>query len=287
MLGPTVGLISRDATPLNPPDAPTALQVAQASTNQAQIRWEHSGVDTFEIDRSADGGAFSQIDTAGGGVRKYTDSGPLSNGVDYTYRIRATNAQNGDSENSETVSVTIDTGDEFPDDSPEDLVASVTDGVDGQGEVTLSWTDTVSNEDSFIPVRNGVQSVFDSVGSGVETKQITGLSDEQESDWEVEGLVTGVGVSIRSNKRSQFTRLAAPSNVNITSTGSGNQFWRITWTNNSSLHQNVKLFNDGALFATLPPGTEQHDVAKSQEPTFVPSVQAVASGIPDSIEVGL
>lgn len=283
MLGPFSTLSARDATLLNAPDAPTNLQVAQASTNQAQLRWEHfGGSDTFEIDRSADGGAFSQIDTASAGDRKYTDTGPLTDGVQYTYRVRATNTANGDSENSDTTSVTIDTAETFPDDSPEDLVASITDGVDGQGKVTLTWSDTSSNEDGFRVFRDGL--LVDFPSADATTTQITGNDDETEYEWEVMAQTGGgANPSIKSEKRTLATRLAAPSNVTKTLT---EKFHHFEWTNNTGVsNSNVEILKSGVLYDTLPKGTTEYDVAIAVEETFMGSVRAIASGFPDSIAV--
>jgi len=94
-----------NGTPVPPPppgpNAPSALG-ATAKKGSIALAWTDNATNEsgFRIERSANGGAFTQIAQVGANVKTYTNSGTTKN-VTYGYRVRAFNAQ-GDSAYSNT-----------------------------------------------------------------------------------------------------------------------------------------------------------------------------------------
>jgi nitrous oxidase accessory protein NosD len=100
-------LISTPAAPTLP-NAPSGLTTTATAT-QVTLNWTDNAAGNesgFIIQRSTDGINFSQIGTTGTGVIKYTDSGPLTAGTTYSYRVAATNSV-GNSSYSNVASATI------------------------------------------------------------------------------------------------------------------------------------------------------------------------------------
>lgn len=79
------------------PTAPSAATATLFSSTTAQVSWTDNSITEtgFKIERSTNGGSFSQIDTVGSNVTSYNNF-PVFSGNTYTYRVRATNS-NGDS----------------------------------------------------------------------------------------------------------------------------------------------------------------------------------------------
>ena len=79
-----------------PPDPPSGLTAAGIGTNLIVLNWvDNSNSETgFKIERHDDGAnpTFAQIAQTGPGASSYVDSGLLTDGTVYTYRVRATNA---------------------------------------------------------------------------------------------------------------------------------------------------------------------------------------------------
>ncbi|MEP6703029.1 MAG: Ig-like domain-containing protein, partial [Betaproteobacteria bacterium] len=86
------------------PAAPTNLSATTLSRSSIRIDWvDASNNETgFKIERSQNGGAFSQVATVGANAVTFTNTG-LTKNRNYNFRIRANNA-NGDSAYSNTAS---------------------------------------------------------------------------------------------------------------------------------------------------------------------------------------
>lgn len=97
------------------PMAPGYLSATPASANSISLAWASGSAGQeigFKIDRATWGGAFVTIATVGQGVTSYTDnaySGGVTGGTQYTYRVRAYNAQ-GDSGFSNSSAAVTPTG---------------------------------------------------------------------------------------------------------------------------------------------------------------------------------
>ena len=119
------------------PAAPSGLGAAAIDPLSIKLTWtDNSNNETaFLIERSADGGVnFTQVASVGGNVTTYTDGG-RSSGVQYTYRVRASNAA-GNSSYSTTASAVGPAAPAAPG-APANLNA-VAGG--GYGQVNLTWT---------------------------------------------------------------------------------------------------------------------------------------------------
>lgn len=89
-----------------PPAAPTGLIASPASSTQINLSWTDNATNEtrFNIERSTDGVAFSQVGSTTADATEYQDGG-LAPVTQYTYRVRAFNAV-GESGNTNTVSAT-------------------------------------------------------------------------------------------------------------------------------------------------------------------------------------
>lgn len=87
------------------PNAPSDLGVEALSASSIVLSWtDNASTETgFEIDRSVDGIAFTQVATVGADVETYADPTPFT--TKRYYRVRANNSGGGDSAPSNTVSI--------------------------------------------------------------------------------------------------------------------------------------------------------------------------------------
>ena len=74
------------------PSAPTSCSSSRASDTRNDVSWNHgnspSNVDGFKVERSTDGGAWSQVGTASASATSYADTATSAN-HSYAYRVRA------------------------------------------------------------------------------------------------------------------------------------------------------------------------------------------------------
>lgn len=142
-----------------PPDAPTGLTATKnggSPNDTMDIAWTDnaSGEDGYEVQRSSTSstGPWTVVsDAEAADSESYQDTG-LTPGTEYWYRVRATDATNGDSDWSNVDSDTLDSTPTDPAD-PTDFTATPDDGdVDGTevSAIDLSWTDNADNEDEYI-----------------------------------------------------------------------------------------------------------------------------------------
>lgn len=105
---PDMGACEANATPPAPavPSAPTNCAASAQSGLQISVTWtDTSSNETgFRIERSVSGGAYSTLTTASANATSHLDTG-LTEGVQYSYRVIATNAV-GDSAASNTAGAT-------------------------------------------------------------------------------------------------------------------------------------------------------------------------------------
>jgi RHS repeat-associated protein len=133
------------ATTLSPPAAPTGLTASAVSNTEITLNWTDASTNEtgFRIERKTGaGGTYGEIALVGANATSYNNTG-LASGVEYYYRIRATNNV-GDSGYSNEASATTSTQLQayyvFTDhlNTPREIV-------NGAGQTVWSW----ANDDPF------------------------------------------------------------------------------------------------------------------------------------------
>lgn len=83
-------LTNRGSRGVSIPTAPSGASAVQTEKDTIVFSWtDNSSNETgFEVQREADGGGFSTLDTVAAGTQSYSDT-TISVGVAYTYRVRA------------------------------------------------------------------------------------------------------------------------------------------------------------------------------------------------------
>ncbi len=124
------------ATPKSVPAAPMGL-TAEVGDGQVKLSWdphpEGSALTQFEY--RVDGGSWTAIDRDPGALNPNHVVADLTNGVSYTFRVRAVN-DIGESEPSNAATATpVGTGSMFP-----TAVTGLSVAANAQGELTASWT---------------------------------------------------------------------------------------------------------------------------------------------------
>jgi len=124
-----------------PPVAPTNLSASAVSSTQINLAWTDnaSNESGFRIERSADGATFTEIVVVGPNVTTYANTA-LSAATQYWYRVRADNATGQSGYAGPASATTMPTKPS----APKGLI-----GTRQPGGITLTWTDTSSNETGF------------------------------------------------------------------------------------------------------------------------------------------
>lgn len=141
---------SNVAVPVLAPAAPTNLVATILTGPQVRLTWTDNATNeaNFVIERAVNGGAFTQYATAPArtntGSVNWTDTA-VTLGQTYSYRVYAVTAANVTSFYSNEVTITVGVPS-----APTGLTATPVLNPSGTSEkVTLTWTDTSNNENSF------------------------------------------------------------------------------------------------------------------------------------------
>ncbi|MEP1892329.1 MAG: fibronectin type III domain-containing protein, partial [Cyclobacteriaceae bacterium] len=192
------------------PAAPSNLSLTVASASQINLAWtDNTSSETgYKVERSTNGGSFTEIATLGANVDTYEDTGLVAE-TSYTYRVRAYNgAGNSDYSNEET-GVTLNT----PPPAPSNLSVSVISST----QVNLSWSDNASNEDGFSieeSVNGGSYVAVASVSTNTTSYSRTGLTASTPYSYRVRAYNSG-GNSAYSNTASGTTSGGGPTIITI------------------------------------------------------------------------
>ena len=228
-----------NATTLNGiPAAPTSLGAVAFSISQIDLSWTDNSPNEsgFKIERkTGSGGSYAEIATVGADVTTYSDTG-LTEGTNYFYRVRATNAV-GDSAYSNEANATTFTN---PPDAPTGLAATTTSST----QIDLSWTD-VANETGFkIERKTGVGGSYSqiaTVGAGVVTYSNTGLAPNTTYYYRVRATNAG-GDSPYSNEANATTLDSAPAAPSaLAATAVSTTQINLSWTDNASNETGFKI----------------------------------------------
>jgi Galactose oxidase-like, Early set domain/Fibronectin type III domain/Kelch motif len=139
------------------PAAPTNLSATAVSSSQINLTWTDnaSNESGFRIERSADGATFTEIGVVGSNVTTYASTS-LSAATKYWYRVRAYNAT-GPSAYAGPASATTQSAKPS---APKNLI-----GTRQPGGITLTWTDTSSNETGFSIERSADGHAFSQIAT--------------------------------------------------------------------------------------------------------------------------
>jgi hypothetical protein len=159
-------------TPAAGPAAPSNLTATLSfGPTRVQLSWRDNSnnENRFQVWRSTNGGAFTQIATVNrsnnqrnstGGTVNYTNSNNLVSGNTYTYYVIAVNTvpnpdQASAPSNTASVTITLPT----PPAAPSGLAGSAVriPGSNQNDRATLTWTDNANNETGFLIQRSTSQ----------------------------------------------------------------------------------------------------------------------------------
>jgi len=172
------------------PAVPTNLAATIQSTTQIRLTWRDNATNEtgFVVERSDNGGAFTQIAAPGRrnntGTVTYNDN-TVTAGNTYAYRVTAVNA-GGPSAYSNTVTVSF----QIPV-APATLGAVAVVANANNARVTLTWTDSSSNESGF-RIQRATNATFT---AGLNTKTV--------------GSNTTTRVETRNRNQNYFYRIQA------------------------------------------------------------------------------
>jgi hypothetical protein len=162
------------------PLAPSNLTATLATGPQINLAWTDNSTNEtgFVIERSANGGAFTQIATVAAGAVTFTDTAvaPSLMNVTYTYRVAASNSA-GTSAFSNTASATVPA---LPA-APGNFMIVSGPNANKTRSVVLSWADQSNNETGFT-IQRATNSLFTqglttvNVAANTTTFTVTGLS---------------------------------------------------------------------------------------------------------------
>jgi titin len=240
--------LAQTLTAIVAPAVPSNLAASANGASQITLTWQDNSLTEtgFKVERSINGGAFTQIGTAGLNASSYIDSG-LSEGTTYSYRVRATTLLI-DSAYSNTASAT--TAVSVPG-APSNLTATASDAT----SIVLTWSDNSSNETGFDierqDISTGLWFSIGTVGAGITSYTDTGLAEESFYAYRVHAINSS-GNSLDSNVASATTGVSLPGRPERPSVASvsGTSGATLTWFDNSTNETSFKIerSTDGVNF---------------------------------------
>lgn len=255
---------SSSVTPITTPGAPTSVTSSNGA-RQATISWTApasnggSAITNYAVQFSTDGGStFSTQVLTGSTTASYVYTG-LTASTAYIFRVAAITAVGQGSWSSNTTSLTI-----------QDLPGAPTSvsGVDGNGQVVVSWTAPTSNggasiSDYAIRYSSNSGVSWTTFTDGVSTSTsatVTGLTNGTSYIFQVAAVNTwGTGVySSSSSSQSPFTTPSAPLNVaGSPSSAQATVTWTAAVANGRAVTDYIIQFssNSGSTWSTFADGT--------------------------------
>ncbi len=223
------------------PAAPSGLTATQAAGPQVSLTWtDNATTETgFVVERSTNGGAFTQIATpgplAGTGSVTYVDTN-VAAGTAYAYRVAAVNAS-GPSGFSGAANVTLPSA---PPTAPTGLSTTLLAGP----QVRLTWTDNATTETGFVVQRSTAGGGFAEIatpgplaGTGSVTYVDTTVASGTVYTYRV-AAVSAAGTSAFSNTADATVPVAVPATpTSLTRTlqaGPAGPQVSLTWTDNAT-----------------------------------------------------
>ncbi|MSR87505.1 fibronectin type III domain-containing protein [Candidatus Peribacteria bacterium] len=133
--------------------APSALTATNSGVN-IFVHWTDNTTveDGFKVERSTDGGAYSQIDTVSVNVTGYMDTTVAAN-HSYSYRVRAYNSGGDSNYSGISIAYTLPA-------APTGLTATAS----GATKIVLQWTDNAAYETQYkVERKTGTGGIFSQI----------------------------------------------------------------------------------------------------------------------------
>jgi len=250
--GGSSSYISGNARTLpDPPNAPSNLTFSPISSTSITLNWSDNSnnEDGFEIFRSnSSGGPYASVGTTGPGVSTFANPGLTSN-TRYYYRVYAFNTGGS----SAAVSGSAITLPNVPS-APSTLTfSSIT-----NNSIRLNWTDNSNNEDGFEIFRStsssGPYASVGTTGSGAETFNNTGLSEDSEYFYRVYAFNSGGSSLSYASGSSTTLPLAPDAPTGLTFGTISTNSIELNWTDNSDNEDGFEIFRSiysWGLFASV------------------------------------
>ena len=218
-------------TLLAPPDAPTGLSVGTPTVSSLTLGWtDNSDSETgFQIERSlTSGSGFVLIHTTAANVNSYVNTG-LNDGIQYFYRVRATNLAGQSGYSNEASGTTVL--------APPAAPSGLNVGNPTTSTLQLDWTDNSDNETGFEVERSltvvGGYSLVTTAPANATNLTDTGLEDDTRYYYRVRAI-NAAGPSSYSNTDNARTLLAVPVDPgNLVLGGITISSINLTWADNS------------------------------------------------------
>jgi FtsP/CotA-like multicopper oxidase with cupredoxin domain len=246
------------------PAAPTSLTAVLQAGPQISLAWrDNSGNETgFQIQRSENGGAFTNLATVGVNVTTYLD-GTVIGGRSYGYRVAAVNGPAASAyATSATVTVPV------PPAPPSNVGAVLQVGP----KVALTWTDNSTNETGFAiqrSINGGAFAALATVAANV--KSYTDATVVPGNSYSYQVASNNGPVITSAYAASPVVTLptapAAPSN--LTATQSGALQTTLTWTDNSGNETGFQILRSENAGAYLPLVTTGPNVTTYTDNTVI------------------
>ena len=206
------------------PAAPTGL-TATAGDHQVVLSWtagSNNGSALTKYEYQQNGGSWANMANSDASTTSHTVTG-LTNGTQYTFKVRAVNTHGGGGEATVTATPV------GPPEKPSGLTAT-----DSDQQVTLSWTAPSNNGGSAITSYkyskdNGTN--WTSTGATTTSHTVTGLTNGTEYTFKVRAVNThGDGAESAAAKATPATKPAAPTNLSATDNAQASGAVKLTWT---------------------------------------------------------
>ena len=244
------------------PETPVGLSATAVSGTGATLHWTDTAdnEESYTVERNLDGAGYATL--AGGlsaNTESYSDTGfTLDEDHNLEYRVLAVNSA-GTSGYSNTASVAY----EAPETVPETPVGLSATAVSGTG-VTLHWTDTADNEESYTVERNldgaGYATLAGGLSANTESYSDTGFTLDEDHNLEYRVLaVNSAGTSGYSNTASvayEAPETVPETPVGLSATAVSGTGVILHWTDTADNEESytVERNLDGAGYATLAGG---------------------------------
>ncbi|MFN7139548.1 MAG: fibronectin type III domain-containing protein, partial [Limisphaerales bacterium] len=186
----------------SPPAAPSGLAATAVSSSQINLSWtdNSNNESNFIVARSTtSGGPYTDVATLAANTTSFNNTG-LSAGTTYYYVVRATNAGGSSANSNQASAQTLAP----PPAAPSGLSATAIDST----QVSLSWSDNSTNEDSFVIARSTASGgpYTDVVSVSANTTAYTDFGLTQNTTYYyVVKAVNASGASANSNQASAQT----------------------------------------------------------------------------------